>query len=199
MLISSITSTSVHKNQTDLDQYSKRGHDDTLHVLVSRLARTITYMLILNLQRDHRYESMVQLKVGQRVVLQQNLAPSLGLVNGTQGTILEFVPNYNPLKERISKYRADIVMKLGPSSSEVKPTDYCQQQIDMFVKENGHHSWPLVRFDNGQEKIIFADCMCNAVGIGSPYSVLSRTQIPLMAGYAITIHKCQVCTYPSST
>lgn len=51
----------------------------------------------------------------------------------------------------------------------------------------------MIRFDNGIERTIIAECMVQEYGAGAPYSLLSGIQIPLIAGYAVTVHKAQVC------
>jgi ATP-dependent DNA helicase PIF1 len=50
----------------------------------------------------------------------------------------------------------------------------------------------VVEFDNGQERTICADCCVEEYSDNEVYSLLSRTQVLLMAGYAMTIHKAQV-------
>jgi hypothetical protein len=74
-----------------------------------------------------------------------------------------------------------------------------EDQIQAFAKANKNCSWPVVLFDNGQTRTIYADCTVNELGNEKPYSLLSRTQIPLMAGYAITVHKSQVCRCSSAS
>jgi hypothetical protein len=73
-----------------------------------------------------------------------------------------------------------------------------EDQIQAFAKANKSCSWPVVRFDNGQTRTIYADCTVSELGNEEPHSLLSRTQIPLMAGYAITVHKSQVCRRSSA-
>ncbi|KAG9196418.1 hypothetical protein G6011_01539 [Alternaria panax] len=51
-----------------------------------------------------------------------------------------------------------------------------------------------MRFDDGQERSIYPDCAVNELGDTSPFSLLSRAQISLMAGYAVTVHKAQGMT-----
>jgi hypothetical protein len=73
-----------------------------------------------------------------------------------------------------------------------------ENQVQAFAKANKYGSWPVVLFDNGETRTIYADCTVNELGNEEPYSLLSRTQIPLMAGYAITVHKSQVCRCSSA-
>jgi ATP-dependent DNA helicase PIF1 len=115
----------------------------------------------------------VQLKEGMRIVLQANIDPNAGLVNGSQGTIVDFEP-------------------FDEKKLPTKGDRYFEEQIGIFSRQNKCQPWPVVRFDNGLTKTIFADCTTNELGNEEPYSLLSRTQIPLMAGYAVTVHKSQV-------
>ncbi|KAF6803832.1 ATP-dependent DNA helicase pif1 [Colletotrichum sojae] len=51
--------------------------------------------------------------------------------------------------------------------------------------------FPQVKFTNGERKVIGPDCAVIGYGDQSPYSYMSRTQIPLTQGWAMTIHKSQ--------
>jgi ATP-dependent DNA helicase PIF1 len=138
------------------------------------------------LQKEHRYEVTVQVKEGQRVVLQANLDPQAGLVNGSQGSIIGFEPfDQNKLPRKAERNEGDGGLRGAHGK-------YAEFQIKEYAKRNGSQLWPIVKFDNGLTKTIYADCPCNELGNEEPFSLLSRTQIPLMAGYAITVHKSQV-------
>lgn len=136
----------------------------------------------------------MQLKEGQRVVLQANLEPLRGLVNGTQGSIIGFEP-FDPKKlPRKLNGRADEVAPTGVKELKGERGRYQEEQIKVFAGLNGKQPWPIVQFDNGEKRTIYADCTVNELGNEEPYSLLSRAQIPLMAGYAITVHKSQGMT-----
>lgn len=135
-----------------------------------------------------------------RVVLQSNLSPESGLVNGTQGTIVAFEP-YDPSKlPRAARGKPNIIDEInaclkGPHAG------YAQYQIREYASNLQCEGWPVVKFDNGSLRTIYADCSYSELGNeekrrqGQPKkepSLLSRTQIPLVAGYAITVHKSQV-------
>jgi ATP-dependent DNA helicase PIF1 len=132
----------------------------------------------------------VHLKKDMRVVLQANLDPTAGLVNGSQGTIIDF----EPFDEKRLPRKADRseTGDSGAATTRGAHAQYFEEQIKIYGKQNQRLPWPVVKFDNGLVRTIFADCTASELGNEEPYSLLSRTQIPLMAGYAITIHKCQV-------
>lgn len=131
-----------------------------------------------------------------RVVLQANLDPNGGLVNGSQGVITDFEPFDDkrlPRKLEMSRTEAAMSTSTAPSTRGAHAR-YFEEQIKIYSKHNKRQSWPIVQFDNGVTKTIFADCTASELGNEEPYSLLSRTQIPLMAGYAITVHKSQGMT-----
>lgn len=133
----------------------------------------------------------MQLKEDMRVVLQANLEPSMGLVNGSQGLITGFEPFDDKRLPRKSENRSEADMP-GVPFTRGAHARYFEEQIKIFGKTNKRQPWPIVKFDNGLTRTIFADCTASELGNEEPYSLLSRTQIPLMAGYAITVHKSQV-------
>jgi ATP-dependent DNA helicase PIF1 len=116
---------------------------------------------------------------------------SAGLVNGTQGAIIGFEP-YHP--KRLPRKLEGNIEAGAAGTKELRGTyaKYQEEQIKIFAKANREQPWPIVKFDNGLTRTIYADCTVNELGNEEPYSLLSRTQIPLMAGYAITVHKSQV-------
>jgi ATP-dependent DNA helicase PIF1 len=144
---------------------------------------------------DHRYEPQMQLKKGMLVVLLHNIDLPAGLVNGSQGTIQGF-EDYDPTKmpKATGKGKESDVAHTGAALVG----DYAalrEQQMKAFVQQAPFKKWPIVTFLNGVTRTIFADCTVNELGDKPPYSLLSRTQIPLMAAWAMTTHKSQVCGY----
>lgn len=137
--------------------------------------------------RDHPYEEIVELKQGQPVILQKNLNVTKGLVNGSQGVIHHFV-DYNEADQRrrstIEDERVSILR-----SNHIKDFMKEQRRNDRSTK------LPVVKFNNYDEMVtIFPDCSVEELGHKTPHSLIIRTQVPLLAGWALTIHKAQGMT-----
>jgi ATP-dependent DNA helicase PIF1 len=144
--------------------------------------------------KDHRYEEVIELKVGMLVILLCNLSFSDGLVNGSQGKIIGFEP-YDPNKPVVAQPREASPTRSGKGGREnslhLERVEFQDAQIREFISKAKLKEWPIVQFANGITRPIYAQCPINEVGIDKPYSLLARTQIPLVAAWAITIHKSQ--------
>lgn len=127
---------------------------------------------------NHRFERRIQFKTHMLVVLLVNLDIKLGLVNGSQGIVLGFL-EHNP---------AQIPEQTGQHA------DCKRTQIEKFINRAPVKKWPLVRFHNGVTRLIKARCAISELGESEPYSLIHRTQIPLLAAWAMTIHKSQGMT-----
>lgn len=135
----------------------------------------------------HAYECTVYLKKGQPVILQRNIDVSKGLVNGSQGIIVDFV-DYDEARQRYESSRED------GKISQIRFNhirDFMAKQ-----REKGRSTkLPVVRFNNIPELVtVWPDCSVKPLGFKEPHSLLMRTQIPLLAGWALTIHKAQGMT-----
>ena len=128
--------------------------------------------------REHRYEAALELKKDMLVVLLANLDIPGGLVNGSQGVIVSFEDHKPKL---LPEPGGDLAM-------------HKKELIGKYIWKRGIKRWPVVRFHNGRERSIYAECTVNELGEEKPYSLLSRTQVPLMAAWAMTVHKAQGMT-----
>jgi len=148
--------------------------------------------------------SVVSIALTLSTVLLHNLDIPAGLVNGSQGTIQGFEP-YNKSKmpkasENARKYKGreeERELDTAVLGVPVLAGDHAvfrERQIKDFIAQAPQKAWPIVRFLNGVERTIYADCTVNEQGDDPPFSLLSRTQIPLMAAWAMSMHKSQGMT-----
>jgi ATP-dependent DNA helicase PIF1 len=117
---------------------------------------------------------------------------SRGLCNGSQGTICGFeefdfqkLPDASSRSNFVKYLERNIV---GPHAKLRK------RQIRQFIRNQPERAWPIVQFHKGPRRTIYATCRVNSLGDTKPYSLLHRTQIPLIPGWAITAHRSQGMT-----
>jgi ATP-dependent DNA helicase PIF1 len=159
----------------------------------------------LNALLHHRYPEVLQLKQGQPVVLIINLDVEAGLVNGSQGIIVGFKHYSNANLPRSGSGIDSGSLRHGilpedtwPHPLNVRGGDcaaYRHNLVKSFLlSENAGVDLPVVSFNNGKTITIFPDCNVTQLGDDPPYTFLSRTQLPLIAAWAMTIHKAQGMT-----
>ncbi|KAF7563111.1 hypothetical protein G7046_g999 [Stylonectria norvegica] len=141
--------------------------------------------------KDQRLQPQVRLRGGMLVVLQVNLDLPAGLCNGSQGIICGF-EDFDLEKLPKAQHNNEIPPQQAINGEHA---ELRERQIQAFVKEQKHViSWPRVLFHNGQKRTIYPSCVVNSIGDRPPYSLLHRTQVPLVAGWAMSVHKSQGMT-----
>jgi ATP-dependent DNA helicase PIF1 len=147
--------------------------------------------------KEHRFERLLELKKGAQVILLVNLDLPSGLINGSQGVIV----GWEDINEATLPLASD-KDKTGTSMRQLLFGDHAhikEDSIKQFVKVAPIKVWPIVKFDNGIKRAIMADCAVGELGDSSPYSVICRTQIPLLPAWAMSIHKSQGMTLSKVT
>lgn len=145
--------------------------------------------------RDHRFEPLIELKQGMVVVLLVNLDQENGLVNGSQGVVMGFEPAEDSSMPRAATTdEKEFAHKSGGMILTGEHADIRAANISKFMEQAAVKVWPRVLFQNRVTRVIYADCRVTELGDVAPYSLISRTQIPLVAGWAMTVHKSQGMT-----
>lgn len=149
-----------NREDISLSKYQKESDKvpGTLQQLVSESIGFTCYILTFP-QNDHRYDANIRLKVGMRVLLKANVEPTSGLVNGAQGTLIDLEPFDEHKLPRKSESKNDISGSIKGSHAK-----YAERQIKVYADRNQRKPWPIVQFDNGLTRTIYADCTCNEVG-----------------------------------
>lgn len=147
--------------------------------------------------QHHRYATDLELKEGMQVILLHNLDIGAGLVNGTSGKVVGFQPMIADMLPRAKSGSKD-KSKHGEDLISHEHKNYVESRIKQFYEQPEYKLCPIVDFKTARgetiQRAVYAHCSITELGTDKPYSLLSRTQIPLIAGWAITVHKSQGMT-----
>ncbi|KAL0779952.1 hypothetical protein CaCOL14_004436 [Colletotrichum acutatum] len=146
----------------------------------------------------HRFDKQLTLKAGMPVVLLANLDVENGFCNGSQGKLVRFIRKLDecnkPKMPDKGNYKGDTY------GFQVAYARY-EQMSDYINGPSGARGFPEVIFANGQSRVILPYCNMHNIEaeviptengykkVLKAYS--ARTQIPLVPGWAMTIHKSQ--------
>ncbi|KAF4503591.1 atp-dependent dna helicase pif1 [Fusarium agapanthi] len=139
--------------------------------------------------KESPLDAYVEMKVNALVMLKVNLDTEKGLVNGSQGIVVGWEP-YDPDKlpntKKATLFNIDVLAG--------HHADWRARKIREYAERRRIRKWPIVRFNNGITRTIYPSIVVNTLGATEPYSVLYRTQLPLVLAWAVSIHKSQGMT-----
>lgn len=147
----------------------------------------------------HRMDDIVTLKIGMPVILLTNVYRAEGLANGSQGRIITFENHDDRILPRMQKGSKDH-SQFGEVLINGRQARHQEDNIRRFAANAESKRWPVVQFSDGQIVTIYPHCEVQELGVAlnectqEHWSLRSRTQIPLLPGWGITIHKSQGMT-----
>ena len=119
-----------------------------------------------------------------------------GYVTGFKPYVVGDVPRVRTVFDRSKDHDAQPCTQrdlnlIGYEHARIR---YEQMLAFLTSAHNPNIQLPVVKFSNGQSITVFPDCCLTELDQAKPPSLLARTQIPLLAGWAMTIHKAQGMT-----
>ncbi|KAG5759416.1 hypothetical protein H9Q72_012464 [Fusarium xylarioides] len=167
---------------TELEHYNQRARRDK-YSDVPYVEGTLEQC------KESPLDAYVEMKVNALVMLKINLDTEKGLVNGSQGIVVGWEP-HDPAK--LPNTKKATLLNIDVLAGH--HADWRAKKIQRYAERRGIRQWPIVRFNNGVTRTIYPWVMVNTLGATEPYSVLYRTQLPLVLAWAVSIHKSQGMT-----
>lgn len=197
------------ENSTQLKKLKSRGiryaASDTLY---PSEYGTLTAAIVRQMVENVNCPESVELRQGCRVLCLKNVDTERGIVNGTPGTVVGWSRSLEEIYRKRKVADPDLQRTtLDPYSihdddvmeyehSEI--TQLCQGRLrddndcPMFTGSDMSQISPVVRFDNGTLRLM--ECETWEVQGLHGQTVAERKQVPLMLGWALSIHKAQGMT-----
>ncbi len=135
----------------------------------------------------------LELKKGAQVLLVRNVDPARGLVNGARGTVVGFEPFSVEAAKRAERAQRRAERAREREKGVGRQRTNMVAPVDHWADVAPGMQLPVVEFTNGERVTIKPSTWTNLGGIvrhrGGP-----RSQLPLILGWALTIHRCQGMT-----
>ncbi|KLO96972.1 Uncharacterized protein Y057_8260 [Fusarium fujikuroi] len=139
--------------------------------------------------KDSPLDAYVEMKINALVMLKINLDTEKGLVNGSQGIVVGWEP-HDPAK--LPNTKKNTLLNIDVLAGH--HAHWRANLIREYAERRGIRQWPIVRFNNGITPTIYPWVLVNTLGATEPYSILYRTQLPLVLAWAVSIHKSRGMT-----